>query len=119
MTWRHSFLISRHSTTSFPIPIINNNERHYQAVIYTIFAMLGADVKAEEATPDGRIDMVLKTEKTIYIFELKYNKSAEVAVKQIDQKDYAKIFAEDGRRIVKIGLNFSEDRRSLEPWKVE
>ena len=103
----------------FPYTIINNNERHYQAVMYTIFAMLGADVKAEEATPDGRIDMVLKTEKTIYIFELKYNKSAEVAVKQIEQKDYAKIFADDGRRIVKIGLNFSEDRRSLEDWKVE
>ena len=103
----------------FPYTIINNNERHYQAVMYTIFAMLGADVKAEEVTPDGRIDMVLKTEKTIYIFELKYNKSAEIAVKQIEQKDYAKIFADDGRRIVKIGLNFSEDRRSLEDWKVE
>ena len=103
----------------FPYTIINNNERHYQAVMYTIFAMLGADVKAEETTPDGRIDMVLKTENTIYIFELKYNKSAEVAVKQIEQKDYAKIFADDGRRIIKIGLNFSEDRRSLEDWKVE
>ena len=103
----------------FPYTIINNNERHYQAVMFTIFAMLGANVTVEQPTPDGRIDMVLKTDKTIYIFELKYNKSAEVAMKQIEQKDYAKIFADDGRRIVKIGLNFSEDRRSLEEWKVE
>lgn len=103
----------------FPYTIINNNERHYQAVMFTIFSMLGTNVKVEEATTDGRIDMVLKTEKTIYIFELKYNKSAEKAMKQIEDKDYAKIFADDGRKIVKVGLNFSEDRRSLESWKVD
>lgn len=103
----------------FPYTIINNNERHYQAVMYTIFSMLGADVKAEETTSDGRIDMVLKTEKTIYIFELKYNQSAKVAINQINQKDYAKIFTDDGRRIIKVGVNFSEDRRSLESWKME
>ena len=102
----------------FPYTIINNNERHYQAVMFTIFAMLGADVKAEEPTPDGRIDLVLKTEQTIYIFELKYNKSADAAMNQIEKKDYAKIFANDGRKIVKVGLSFSEDRRSLEEWTV-
>lgn len=103
----------------FPYTIINNNERHYQAVMFTIFSMLGADVKVEEPTPDGRIDMVLKTDTTIYVFELKYNKSADVAIQQIKQKDYAKIYARDGRKIVKVGINFSEDRRSLENWKVE
>ena len=103
----------------FPYTIINNNERHYQAVMFTIFSMLGADVKVEEPTPDGRIDMVLKTDTTIYVFELKYNKSADVAIQQIKQKDYAKIYVGDGRKIVKVGINFSEDRRSLENWKVE
>ncbi len=103
----------------FPYTIINNNERHYQAVMFTIFSMLGANVTVEEPTPDGRIDMVLKTDKTIYIFELKYNKSAESAIQQIVQKDYSRIYASDSRRIVKVGLNFSEDRRSLENWKVE
>ena len=103
----------------FPYTIINNNERHYQAVMFTIFSMLGADVKVEEPTPDGRIDMVLKTDTAIYVFELKYNKSADVAIQQIKQKDYAKIYAGDGRKIEKVGLNFSEDRRSLENWKVE
>lgn len=74
-------------------------------------------MKAEVATPYGRIEMVLRTDQTICIFELKYNKSAEIAVKQIEQKDYAKVYADDGRKIVKVGLNFSEDRRSLESWK--
>ena len=103
----------------FPYTIINNNERHYQAVMFTIFSMLGANVKVEEPTPDGRIDMVLTTDHTIYIFELKYNQSAEAAIRQIEQKDYTKIYADDGRKIVKVGLNFSEDRRSMEDWKVE
>lgn len=103
----------------FPYTIINNNERHYQAVMFTIFSMLGADVKVEEPTPDGRIDMVLKTDTAIYVFELKYNKSADVAIQQIKQKDYAKIYVGDGRKIVKVGINFSEDRRRLENWKVE
>lgn len=102
----------------FPYTIINNNERHYQAIMFTIFSMLGANVEVENTTPDGRIDMVLKTEKNIYIFELKYNKSADVAMKQIEQKDYTKIFAGDSRNIIKVGLKFSEDRRSLEDWKV-
>lgn len=103
----------------FPYTIINNNERHYQAVMFTIFSMLGADVKVEEPTPDGRIDMVLKTDTAIYVFELKYNKSADIAIQQIKQKDYAKIYVGDGRKIVKVGINFSEDRRRLENWKVE
>lgn len=81
--------------------------------------MLGADVKVEEPTPDGRIDMVLKTDTAIYVFELKYNKSADVAIQQIKQKDYAKIYVGDGRKIVKVGINFSEDRRRLENWEVE
>lgn len=103
----------------FPYTIINNNERHYQAVMYTIFAMLGADIKAEQPTSDGRIDLVLQTNQTIYIFELKYNKSAQVAVQQIKAKDYAKLFTGDKRTIVKVGINFSKDRRSIEDWHIE
>ena len=102
----------------FPYTIINNNERHYQAIMFTIFSMLGANVEVENTTPDGRIDMVLKTEKNIYIFEQKYNKSADVAMKQIEKKNYTKIFAGDSRNIIKVGLKFSDDRRSLEDWKV-
>ncbi len=103
----------------FPYTIINNNERHYQAVMFTILTMLGADVQVEYATTDGRIDLVLKTEQHIYIFELKYKKDADVALAQLERKDYAKAFADDGRKVVKIGLNFSEDQRSIEDWEVE
>ena len=103
----------------FPYTIINNNERHYQAVIFTIFTMLGEDVKVEHTTSDGRIDLVLKTDKSIFIFELKYKKSADIAMAQISDKDYAKAFADDGRKVVKVGINFSENQRSIEDWVIE
>ena len=106
----------------FPYTIINNNERHYQAVIFTIFTMLGEDVKVEHTTSDGRINVVLNTDKSIFIFELKYEKSADaagIAMAQISDKDYAKAFADDGRNVVKVGINFSENQRSIEDWVIE
>lgn len=102
----------------FPYTLVNNNERHYQAVFYTCLLMLGADVRAEVPTADGRIDMLLFTKKSIYVFELKYGQSADVAMLQINLKDYAAAFAEDGRKVYKVGIIFSADRRSIESWKV-
>ena len=87
--------------------------------MFTIFTMLGEDVKAEHTTSDGRIDLVLKTDKSIFIFELKYKKSADTAMAQISDKDYAKAFADDGRKVVKVGVNFSEDQRSIEDWVIK
>ena len=103
----------------FPYTLVNNNERHYQAVLYTILLILGCDVTPEVPTSDGRIDMVLKTKRSVYILELKYKKDAEAAMEQIDSKDYLAAFADDSRKKYKVGINFSEDRRSIDDWKVE
>ena len=102
----------------FPYTLVNNNERHYQAVLYTCLLMVGADVRPEVPTADGRIDMVLYTKMSIYVLELKYEQDALVAMQQIDDKDYAAAFAEDGRKVYKVGINFSADRRSIESWKI-
>ncbi len=91
---------------------------HYQAVMYTIFAMLGTDITPELPTSDGRIDMVLKTSDSIYIFELKYGKDAAVALKQIEDKKYAATFKDDKRKKVLVGINFSEDSRTIDDWKL-
>ena len=102
----------------FPYTLVNNNERHYQAVLYTCLLMVGADVRAEVPTADGRIDMVLFTKTSIYVLELKYEQDAQVAMRQISDKDYAAAFAEDGRKVYKVGINFSADRRSIDSWQV-
>ena len=131
MAWAKNFILSAEDNMEaflphlqtfykkFPYTLVNNNERHYQAVLYTILLILGCDVTPEVPTSDGRIDMVLKTKRSIYILELKYKKDAAMAVEQIDRKDYAAAFADDKRKKYKVGINFSEDRRNIDDWKVE
>lgn len=96
----------------------NQNEQLYQTLIYAALMGFGADVQAEEQTSDGRMDIVLKIPDAIYIFELKYGKSADEAIEQILKKDYAIRFAADSRPITAIGLNISEDRRTIDSYKI-
>ena len=96
----------------------NQNEQLYQSLIYAVLMGYGADVQAEEQTSDGRMDIVLKLPDTIYIIELKYGKTADEAINQIIAKDYAARFAADRRPVVAIGLNISEDRRTIDSYKI-
>lgn len=73
----------------------NQNEQLYQSLIYAALLGFGADVQAEDMTSDGRMDIALKLQDAIYIFELKYGKTASEATDQILTKDYAVRFAHD------------------------
>ena len=94
------------------------NEQLYQSLIYAALIGFGADVQAEEQTSDGRMDIVLKMPDAVYIIELKYGKTAEEAVEQIMSKDYAVRFAHDSRPIVAVGMNISQDRRTIDGYKI-
>ena len=96
-----------------------NSEGHYQQLLYVIFSLFGRYVEVEVHTPTGRVDIVMKTDKALYLFELKLNMSAQAAMKQIDLKDYASKFAVSGLPIVKVGINFDPERRTIGEWKVE
>ena len=98
-----------------------NSEGHYQQMLYIIFSLLGQfdGLDVEVHTPTGRVDVVMKTSKAIYLFELKLNKSAEAAMQQIDLKDYSSKFALAGLPIVKVGINFDPDRRTVSDWTIE
>ena len=63
--------------------------------------------------------MVVKTPQFIYVFEFKFNKSAEEALAKIDEKGYPLPFEADGRKIFKIGINFSKETRNIDSfvWK--
>lgn len=50
---------------------------------------------------------------------MKLNQSADVAMKQIDLKEYAKRFALCGLPIVKVGINFDVETHTIKDWKVE
>ena len=96
-----------------------NSEGHYQQLLYVIFSLFGRYVDVEVHTPTGRVDMVMQTSKALYLFELKLNQSAEAAMRQIDLKDYASKFALSGLPIVKVGINFDAERRTLADWTIE
>ena len=96
-----------------------NSEGHYQQLLYVIFSLFGRYVEVEVRTPTGRVDMVMKTSKAIYVIELKLNMSANAAIKQIDLKDYPSKFALTGLPIVKVGINFDPERRTIGDWSIE
>ena len=99
--------------------LIRDQEVHYQNVLFILSKLMGFYVKAEYNTSHGRIDMVLQTDKFIYIMEFKLDGTAEEALQQINEKQYALPFEADGRKIFKIGVNFSAKTRNIEKWIVE
>ena len=96
-----------------------DKEVHFQNSIYIIFKMLGYNVQVEQATSQGRIDLTIQTKDYIYILELKLDKTAEEALAQIKEKNYACPFQTDKRKKFLIGVNFSSETRKLEKWIVE
>ena len=85
---------------------------------YVVFTLMGQFVETEVRSARGRADAVVKTKDTIYVFEFKLNGSAEEALQQIDEKGYLIPYTLDGKRLVKIGVNFNKETRSVERYLV-
>ena len=99
--------------------VIRDQELHYENVLFIVFKLVGFYAKVEYHTSEGRIDLVLQTDKFIYIMEFKLNGTAEEALQQINDKHYALPFEMDERKLFKIGVNFSAETRNIEKWIVE
>ena len=97
--------------------VVGDSELYFQNAFYLISRMLGFYTDVERETSNGRMDMTVKTKDYIYIFEFKLNGSADDALRQIDEKGYAKPFALDNRKLIKVGVNFSLAKRCIEEWK--
>lgn len=109
-------LSSLFANTSYQIQ--GETEKDFQYAMYIISALLGEYVQVERATSNGRIDLIIQTKEFIYIFELKVNADADVALRQIAEKGYARPFEGDSRKLFKIGVNFSTATRRIEDWKI-
>ena len=97
----------------------NKNERDFQTVFYLIFNLMGAYIKAEEDSAIGRADAVLHLPTAVYVFELKYDGSAEDAIQQIDDKGYLIPYSADGKRLFKIGINYDSNQRTIGDWIIK
>ena len=114
-----AFELLKEFFVQIPNVLNNKNEKHFQTVIYVLFRWLGFYTQSEVNTSKGRLDCILFAPKQIFIIEFKVDESAEKALAQINEKGYAEPYRTDGRPIVKIGVNFSSEERTIEGWKVE
>ena len=103
------------------VPYTDNTdyEGHYQQMMYIIFSLLGMYVDVEVRTPRGRVDMVMRTPTKLYVVELKLDGNAAGALGQINLKNYPERFALCGLPVVKVGISFDRDARTLKEWVIE
>ena len=98
--------------------IVGDAELYFQNTMYVMCKLMGQFVQVERHTSNGRMDIVVQTEKYIYVMELKMDAGADEALQQIEEKGYAKPFAADSRKLFRIGVNFSSSTRRIEEWKI-
>ena len=79
------------------------------------------DVDFMPSLATGNPDAVMKTKKAIYVFEFRYNQSAEEALAQLHEKHYADALASDGRPVYYVGVNYNPaaDVRTIDDVKCE
>ena len=97
----------------------NRTERHYQTIFYLVFKLMGQFAETEVRSAKGRADAVVKTADYIYVFEFKLDGSADQALAQINDRGYLIPYTVDGRKLVKIGVNFDPAQRNIGDWKRE
>lgn len=98
---------------------MEKSEYYYETIFYLMFSFMNRHVQTQVKTCRGRADMVMYTTKAIYVFELKINKSAQEALEQIDKKGYMIPYTADGRKLVKCGISFSTETRTIEEWLIK
>lgn len=103
---------------AMPYHLASHDERGFQTTFWLVFTLLGAQVDTEVRTATGRVDAVIEMRDAIYVMEFKYNKSAEVALRQIDEKGYLLPFRTSSKKLFKVGVNFSEKTRTIDDWVI-
>ena len=94
-------------------------EGHFTAMLYVMFSFLNRYVYSQVRNAKGRLDILIKTDTTIYVMELKLDGDLDKALRQIDEKDNAIPYKSDGRKVVKVAINFSTELRTIKEWKIE
>ena len=99
------------------------NQKQYelncQAFVWLIFKLMGEFVLCEVQNGKGRSDAVVWQKDAIYIFEFKMDGSAKKALEQINSQNYPSAYKNDGRKIVKVGVNYSSEQKQLTEWVIE
>eukprot|EP01054_Gregarina_sp_Poly1_P010146 Gregarina_sp_Poly_1__10145@NODE_694_length_6726_cov_13_942184_g524_i0_p6_GENE_NODE_694_length_6726_cov_13_942184_g524_i0NODE_694_length_6726_cov_13_942184_g524_i0_p6_ORF_typecomplete_len116_score7_85PDDEXK_9/PF08011_11/2_4e18NucS/PF01939_16/0_001_NODE_694_length_6726_cov_13_942184_g524_i017072054 len=103
---------------SIPNTLHHKSEKHYHSLLHILFKSLGLYVQSEVLTAIGRIDLLLRLDTIIFIFEIKLDCTPEEALNQINMRQYALPFQTDAK-VVKIGVNFSSVTRTIDKWIID
>jgi hypothetical protein len=96
---------------------VQRSEAYYHRELFIIFSMLHNGARAQVRQAVGMPDILVETSKYIYIIEVKFDSNPEKALQQIEEKQYAAPYLTDGREIIKLGVNFSKETRTLSEWR--
>lgn len=94
-------------------------ERYFHYTFYLIMRLISVyTVYTEKVQSQGRVDCIVETPNYVYIFEFKLDGTAEEAMRQIEEKGYAKEYGADTRKLYQIGAVFSSETGTKEEWIV-
>ena len=116
-----SFQVLQAYLESIPYQDSKFDENHYTQMLYVIFSILGVNIQSQVRTANGRIDAVVSTKDYIYVIEVKLDRPADEALDQIDKKDYLLPYMLDGRKLFKIGVEFTtgDQQRKIKEWIIK
>lgn len=115
----HALTLMRAYLAGVSYRLSNKTERDVQTIFYLVFSLIGSFIKVEEESAHGRADVVITLPAVVYVMELKLDGSADAALKQIDDKGYLIPYTADGKRLVKVGVNYSSEERTITEWRIE
>ena len=111
---------------SIPYEWYTNNdiaryEGYYASVFYSYFAALGLDITVEDSTSHGRLDMAVRFNGNVYLFEFKVVEMAGegAAMAQLEARGYAEKYRGAGEPIHLVAVEFSRDTRNVVAFEVE
>ena len=90
----------------------------WQTIVYVVLKCIGVNVNAEVLTNEGRIDMTCETADAVWLIEFKLDKSADEALAQIERNNYAEKFDLSGKKVLKLGVSFSSEKRTITDVKI-
>ncbi|MBR3699876.1 MAG: AAA family ATPase [Bacteroidales bacterium] len=94
-------------------------EAYYEVLMYVVFSVLNCRVLTQVKTARGRADIVVFMSDATYVIEVKVGGTARQALEQIESKDYALTYQGTGKPVVKIGVGFSKETRTVSEWEVK
>lgn len=97
--------------------VMGKMEIYFQNTLSVIFKLMGFYVQVERHTSRGRMDVTIQTRDYVYIMELKVDKTADEALQQIEDKQYAAPFVSDPRKLFKVGVRFGSESKGIDEWK--